>query len=154
MILLYPLLAFGAGAIVIRRRGHPEGRGWLWFAAWVAAGGVFTFSLLTGFSIGLFILPFAAALLLYVAWRSPHLAEAVGFVAGVGTTLLLVALLNRDYRPCPAGGLYIPPDAPTGTSVECGGFDPTPWFNAGITVTATAIVSYAIAWVVRQGRRA
>jgi hypothetical protein len=153
MILLYPLVAFAAGALILKRRGHREGRGWRWFAVWLAAGGVFTFSFLTGFSIGLFVLPFAAALLLYVAWRSPHVTEALGSVAGVGATLLLIALLSRDYKPCPEGGLYIPPDAPPGTSVECGGSDPTPWFVAGIAVAAAGIVAYAVAWMARQHGR-
>ena len=149
MILLYPLVAFGAGAIVVWRRGQRDGRGWPWFAAWLAAGGVFAFSFLAGLSIGLLILPLAAALLLYVAWRSPHVVEALGFVAGVGATLLLTAVRSRDHTPCPEGGLYIPPGAP-GTSVECGGFDPAPWLVAGIAVTAAGIIAYAVAWDVRE----
>jgi hypothetical protein len=144
MIVLYPLVVIGAAALVWRRRGEIEGRGWLWFAAWCAAGALFTFSFLAGFSIGLFVLPFAAGALLYVAWRAPHISEGLGFVAGIGVTLLLIAFLSRDYKPCPEGGLYIPPDAPPGTSVECGGSDPAPWFIAGITVTAAATIAYAV----------
>ena len=30
-----------------------------WFAAWAGAGGLLVFAFLTGFSIGLFVLPFA-----------------------------------------------------------------------------------------------
>jgi hypothetical protein len=40
---------------VSRQRGLGARRGWLWFNAWVAAGALFLFSLLTGFSIGLFL---------------------------------------------------------------------------------------------------
>lgn len=151
MILLYPLVVAGAVAVLWRRRGAAEGRGWRWFAAWCAAGALFTFSFLTGLSIGLLVLPFAAAAVLFVAWRAPHVLETLGSVAGVGVTLLLVAFLSRDYRPCPEGGLSLPPDAPPGTSVECGGFDPAPWLLAGLMSLALPLLAYATASLRRRG---
>jgi hypothetical protein len=45
---------------------------------------------LTGFSVGLFVLPFAAAILLFVARRSPHALEALGFLVGAGGVLLVL----------------------------------------------------------------
>ena len=94
MILLYPLLLAGAVALGWRRRGsRPHARGWPWFGAWLLAGLLVAFSLVTGLSIGLFVLPFAAAGLLWVAGRSPHLREAAGFVAGAGLVLGLLAPL-------------------------------------------------------------
>jgi hypothetical protein len=145
VILLYPLVLGVAATIVVRRRAAPWGRGWHWFSAWAAAGATFTFSLLTGLSIGLLVLPFAAALLLVVATRSPHVREALGFVLGVGAVLLLIAFVNRDYRPCPSGGLSIPPGAPAGTSVSCGGVDPEPWLWSGVVVATIGVAAYALA---------
>jgi hypothetical protein len=47
-----------------------------WFLAWSAAGAATTFSVLTGLSVGVFVLPFAALLLSWVARRSRHLLDA------------------------------------------------------------------------------
>ena len=93
MILLYPVLLIGAVVLAVRRRGYPGGRGWLWFATWLATGVLFTFSLAAGFSIGLLILPLAAAALLGVAWLSPHLREASGLVVGAAAFVVAVAVL-------------------------------------------------------------
>ncbi len=95
MILLYPLVLFAA-IVVSRRRATASRGGWEWFAAWTLAGGLMTFSFLTGFSIGLFVLPLAAAALFWVASRAPGALDAIGFIEGIGMTLLLVALVNPD----------------------------------------------------------
>jgi hypothetical protein len=91
VILAWPLLVLVAAALAWRRHDTPGGRGWWWFVAWSLAGFLMTFSFVTGFSIGLFILPVAAGALIWVALRSPHLREASGFVAGIAATALLVA---------------------------------------------------------------
>lgn len=100
MILLFPLVLFAA-VVVSRRRVTTSWGGWEWFAAWTLAGGLMTFSFFTGFSIGLFVLPLAAAIVLWVASRAPGVFDAIGFVAGIGMTFLLVALLNPDAGPTP-----------------------------------------------------
>jgi hypothetical protein len=145
MILLYPVVLVAAIAVMRRaRETHPR-HGARWFGWWTIAGGLFTFSLLTGFSIGLFLLPIAAAFLLWVAGRGPG-REAIGFVEGVGVVLLTVWFLNRDYTPCPANGrLSIPASAPPGTSVSCGGFDARPWLLAGVLVSSLALAAYVVA---------
>jgi hypothetical protein len=94
MILAWPLLLVAATALGWRHRKEAGGRGWRWSLAWIVPGFLMSFSLVTGFSIGLLILPVAAAALIWVARRSPHLPEAFGFIAGVGTTAALVAALN------------------------------------------------------------
>jgi hypothetical protein len=66
----------------------------LWFVAWTLAGFLITFSFLTGLTIGLFILPAAAAVLLAVAARSPHLLEGIGFVVGVAANVALILALH------------------------------------------------------------
>jgi hypothetical protein len=53
-----------------------------------------SFSLITGLSIGLLILPFAAGMLIWTTLRSPHLREAAGFLAGLAATAVLIAALN------------------------------------------------------------
>ena len=93
MILLYPLLLVVAFVVMRRRRGLRGGRGAAWFAGWTAAGALFTFSFVTGFSIGLLFFPAVAALVLWLAARSPG-REALGFGAGVGLIVLLAAGLN------------------------------------------------------------
>ena len=88
MILLYPLLLVLAGAVAWRRRGTgraPAGR--RWFGAWFASGLLLGLSFLSALSIGLFILPFAAALLLWTAGKAPDPRAAIGFVAGLGVML-------------------------------------------------------------------
>jgi lysylphosphatidylglycerol synthetase-like protein (DUF2156 family) len=90
MILVYPLLLVAAVLLAVRAaRSGRRRTGPRWFAAWVVAGFAFTFSLVTGFSIGLLLLPLAAVLLLLVASRAPGPAETLGFVAGIGLVLLL-----------------------------------------------------------------
>jgi hypothetical protein len=142
MILLYPL-ALAAAAVVMRRTTGSR-RGAMWFGWWTAAGALFTFSLLTGFSVGLFVLPLAVALLLWVARRAPG-REAIGFFEGIGLVLILVWFVNRDYTPCPANGLSIPASAPPGTLVSCGGFDARPWLLAGLVASSLALAGYGVA---------
>ena len=94
MILAWPLLVAFAATLMWRHRNEVGGRGWLWFLAWIVAGFLMSFSLITGFSIGLFILPLAGGVLIWVARRSPHLLQASGFVAGIGATALLATAIN------------------------------------------------------------
>ena len=145
MIGLYALVLLGVALLLRQRSGVDGRRGWRWFAAWSLTGALFTLSLLTGFTIGLFLLPFATVALLVVAWQAPRLGETVGFAGGVALVALVVALLNRDYRPCGEHGrLSIPPGAPPGTSVSCGGVDPLPWLVSGLVIGALAVVAYAV----------
>jgi len=126
MIIVFPILLVAATFLTLRRaegrRSASDGARWRWFAAWSAAGAAMSFSFLTGLSIGLFVLPLGAALLLWVARNAPQLRDALGFVAGIGAVLVLVALLNR-----------------AGTGV-----DPIPWFLAGLTLGGLALLAYGV----------
>ncbi len=77
-----------------RHRNEAGGRGLWWVLVWVVAGFLMSFSLITGFTIGLFLLPPAGAVLIWAACRAPHLPEAVGFVGGIGATVFLVVAIN------------------------------------------------------------
>jgi hypothetical protein len=123
MIVLFPLIIVAAAVVVARggRRGSGSD-GIRWFAAWTVAGAAITFSFLTGFSIGLFVLPVAAAILLLVARRAPYPADALGFLNGIGAVLLVVAFLNRS-----------------SSSV-----DPMPWLLVGLSLSGSALLLYSL----------
>ena len=142
MILIFPIALVLALVVLWRAGGRPgsEGRGCRWFWAWSLVGAALCFSFLTGFSIGLLLLPFALLLLWLVLSRSPRWPESIGFVEGAGLVLLLVAYLNRDYRPCGAG----PHILRAGESCSCGGFDPHPWLYMGLAIAALAAIAYAV----------
>jgi Zn-dependent protease with chaperone function len=102
MVILFLIVLIAAAVLVWRKRpgsGREAEAGWRWFAAWAVAGAAMTFSFLAGFSIGLFVLPVAAALTLWVARAAPRRADAIGFAAGLGAALLLT--------PWPYAGLTV-----------------------------------------------
>ncbi|HEX9411039.1 MAG TPA: hypothetical protein VF986_05025 [Actinomycetota bacterium] len=145
MIAVYPLILIAVGFVLWRNYGKAPpsaGEGWAWFGAWAVAGAVMTFSFLTGFSIGLLILPVAAALVVWVVRSAPRPREAIGFLAGVGAVLLLAAFSNRDYTPCPTSGqrAHLSP----GSSFSCGGFDPIPWLVAGSVIVSVVVIGFAL----------
>ena len=89
MTVLWPLMLIGAAVLVRKSRQRALGRrGWPWFAAWAFGGALFMFSLLTGPSIGVFLLPAAAFVVLWLAVNAPYSRELAGFVVGVALVLL------------------------------------------------------------------
>jgi hypothetical protein len=91
------------------------------FAAWAVAGFLVTFAILTGFSIGFLVAPFAAVAV-GLAWRqTAGDAEVSGMVFGAGATLVLIGLLNLD-----------------------DGMDPVPWLVAGAALAATSAAFYRV----------
>jgi hypothetical protein len=93
MIVLY-LVVLGAALYLMsvsRQRGLGARRGWPWFNAWVATGALFLFSLVTGFSIGLFLFPASALAIFWLAVNAPYWREVAGFP--VGAVLVLVGTL-------------------------------------------------------------
>jgi hypothetical protein len=147
-MILVPIALLVCAVVFWRARERTEGRGPAWFGAWTVTGAALTFCFLTGFSIGLLLLPLALVLLAFVVRRSPQLPEAAGLVAGIGVTLLAVAFINRDYEPCPSHGvLRLEPGQ---ESVSCGGFDPHPWLNSGFAITAVGAFTYLAVARVRR----
>jgi hypothetical protein len=94
VILVYPLALVAAAVLAWQRRTRAGGHGPRWFLAWTAVGFLLAFSFVTGLSIGIFIAPVAAALLIWVAMRSPHGREASGLIAGAALVAVLVAALH------------------------------------------------------------
>jgi len=91
---IYPLLLIWA-AVLIRRRKRARDPSWAGFSVWTMAGAIFSFSLLTGLSIGLLLLPLAA-IALYLAVRSaPDFRASLGFLGGIGVTLMLFASVHH-----------------------------------------------------------
>jgi hypothetical protein len=94
VILLYLLVLVGAGVVMSaalkRGGGH---RGWPWLVAWGLAGALFMFSLLTGFSIGLFLFPVATVAVFWLAANAPG-RQAIGFAAGSAAVFLVLFALN------------------------------------------------------------
>jgi hypothetical protein len=88
VIVLYPIVLFAAFVVLLRSRHADPHEGATWFGCWTLGGALFTFSFLTGFSIGLFVLPLAGAMLFWVASRAPG-REALGFLAGMGLVLVI-----------------------------------------------------------------
>ena len=94
MILIYPLLLIVAAVMIWRTRAR-RSAGSSGFLAWYLAGALFTFSLLTGLSIGLFLLPLVV-LAIYVAIRlAPGFRDALGFIGGIGAILLVMAAIQH-----------------------------------------------------------
>ena len=89
MIILYPIVLVAAVYLMAKSRQRGLGRrGWGWFAAWVGAGALFVFSLLTGFSIGLFLLPLATVAMFWLALQAPYWREVAGFPVGAAIVVL------------------------------------------------------------------
>jgi multidrug transporter EmrE-like cation transporter len=122
VIALYPALLIAAVALALSRQ-REGGRGWRWFTVWCVAGALFFFSFLTGLSIGLLLLPFAAAALIFAAVSAPHLPESFGFLAGVGLVVVVVAGLNWGEEH----------------------LDSARWLAVGLAITAGAVGAYSVA---------
>jgi hypothetical protein len=147
MIFVFPAALAIAVVILWRSRGQSSGKGsgCRWFWAWSLVGVALGFSFLTGFSIGLLLLPFALVLLWLVLYLSPRWPESIGFFEGVGLLLLVIAYLHRGDRACPPNGtLQIGPSS-AGGSISCGGLDPQPWLYSGLVIAAFAAMTYAVA---------
>jgi cytochrome bd-type quinol oxidase subunit 2 len=92
MILLFPLVL--VGVVFVCRSSGARREGWRWFWAWACFGASFVFALLTGFSIGLFLLPVVAVVGVAVARRASGWREALGAVAGAAVVVEALAVRN------------------------------------------------------------
>jgi len=84
MLVLYVIVLAGALYLmsVSRQRGLGARRGWPWFNAWLAAGALFLFSLVTGFGIALVLFPASVIAIFWLAVNAPYWREVAGFPLG------------------------------------------------------------------------
>ena len=153
MVLLLVALAVAVTAFAVSRRNPADAAGgWRWFAGWAGAGTLLSFSVLSGFTIGMFLAPLVLGALWTVAGRARLWPEGLGLFAGVATTCLLVAVLALPYRPCPpsGSGSLATGSLATGSS-SCGGFDPFAWAVAGVALALASGFAYAFAHKSRRG---
>jgi hypothetical protein len=117
--------------------------GWPSLVYWSFGFSLLAFAILGMMSIGIFVLPFAAIVLLLVARRHRGWPEApLGAALGVAAALLFVAFGNLDYSPClPEHRVMV---LAPGQSFSCGGRDPKPWLFLGLLLAAIGIGGYAM----------
>jgi len=108
---------------------------WRWFGAWMVAGGAWAFAALTGFTIGIFVAPFALGLTIALSARRSIAAGWPGAVAGLGLPSLYVAWLNRN-GPA-ANACHAIRHGESCTQL----FDPKPWLAVALlfVIAGTAI---------------
>lgn len=121
-----------------------ESGGWWDLAEWGLAFGLLAFSVITGFSIGFLILPFAIAALVLALRRTRAWPEApTGGLVGIGAVLLMIAFLHRNDVLCrPEDQTMV---LRRGESFSCGGLNPVPWLAAGAAASAFGLGGY-LAW--------
>jgi hypothetical protein len=67
-----------------------------WFGLWAVVGVAGALGVLAVLTIGMFVLPAAAAFGAVLAWRAPRWLAVPGVVAGLALPLFYVGYLNRD----------------------------------------------------------
>ncbi len=113
--------------------------GWQSLTEWAFGFALVGLATIAAMTIGIFVLPFAAAALAVAGVRNRAWPEApMGGLVGVGVTCLFVAYRNRGYSPCPTGPMRLARDE----HFSCGGFDPAPWLIVGMLLIATGILGY------------
>ena len=107
------------------------------FFAWAAVGTGAFFTLITGFTVGLLVLPLVlVALAALLIWPGSRTSAALGLISGLGLMPLLVAYLNRGGP----GNVC----TTTATSQSCTTeWSPWPWLAAGLLLVAAGAVAFA-----------
>ena len=95
MVVLYPIVLVAALYLMWKSRQRGLGvRGGVWFSAWVFAGALFLFSVLTGLGIGLVVFAATALAIFWLAVNAPYWREVAGFPVGVGIAAIGVVLFG------------------------------------------------------------
>jgi hypothetical protein len=120
-----------------------SGPRWRSLFAWAVVLGLADLTLITAMSVGVFLLPVAAVVLVLVARRSHAWPESMlGGLIGLGAVCCFVAYRNRAYAPClPAG---TPIQLAAGERLTCGGFAPMPWLAVGALLLLVGLATYLI----------
>lgn len=115
------------------------------FVLWAAVGAAGCLAFLTGFTIGFFIAPFAAATALVLLVVTPTDRSLAGVISGLSLPLFYVAWLNRE------GPGVICHEEPTFTTCS-ERWSPWPWLAVGVALLAAGIVAFR--WPSARGARA
>jgi len=108
------------------------------FLAWAAVGAGACLTLLTVFTIGIFVLPLViAATVTLLRWRGGRTVTAVGVISGLGLVPLYVAYLNRG------GPGDVCSSAAAGQICTTEG-SPWPWFAAGVALIIAGVAAFAL----------
>lgn len=117
---------------------HTRRRHWTRFSLWAVAGFTTSFAIVTGFSIGIFIAPLAAASI-FLAVDHSGTPSPSGVLLGVGLTSTIIGLINVDELSCPESGQRV---LDGGRVIEgCGSFDPLPWLVVGGVLVLVSMIS-------------
>lgn len=136
---------------------RPTSSPWLLFGLWALTGSAFVLSFLGMFSIGIFVLPFAVALLVWAIVLTVRRPESWPSIAGLGLALalglvwfgtILGGSARFDQLSC-SGGSDVPMTCTSyGQVVDPDAFEwanATPWFAAAFAVGLLTFVSHAAA---------
>jgi hypothetical protein len=118
---------------MMRRPAAP----WGWFAAWFATGTALVLGILGAFTIGIFILPVAAAATIYLATRRGATVGIAGLISGLGVPLLLVAAFNRS-----GPGDICTSNATSSSCVEES--SPWPWLAIAVVLIALGVAVFVV----------
>lgn len=114
---------------------------WLSLVEWAVAFGLLTLAVLGAWTIGIYVLPFAIVALAVAARRSGAQPGSLwGAPVGIGSVLLFIAYVNRNYSPCPTSGTIT--RLSPGEHTSCGGFDPIPWLLIGALACIIGIAGF------------
>ncbi|HEV7524544.1 MAG TPA: hypothetical protein VGP92_06235, partial [Acidimicrobiia bacterium] len=108
---------------------------WGWFVAWLFAGAACALALLSALTIGIFVLPFAGAAVVFLATRRGATDGVAGLISGLGLPVLYVAYLNRNGP----GDIC----THTATSSSCTQeSSPWVWFSLGVALVVVGVVLF------------
>ncbi len=132
------LVAQAAGELDAGRGGW---RTWIWFVTWFGAGAGCVVGVLSILTIGIFVLPVAVVVTVFVATRRTSAVGIGGIVSGLGLPFLLVAYFNRN------GPGDVCRTSPTATSCTQE-WSPWPWLAIGLALAVLGVLIF-----VRMRRR-
>ncbi|MET7686271.1 hypothetical protein [Streptomyces sp. NPDC005423] len=130
------------------RRQSPAARGgaWLWFLTWLLVGAAGSLGLLTIPTVGVFLLPLAAAGAGVAAFRRGARAGLPGLLSGAGLPLMYVAYLNRE------GPGNVCTNSGTGGQSCVEEWNPWFWLAGGVALLVAGAVWFVLADRLRRTR--
>lgn len=120
--------------------------GWRAVAGWALAGALVVFAVISMWSIGWLVMPFAVWACYSASKRYPGWRNVIsGFLLGAGAVILFIAVIHLDYVPCPGRPILVVMGEDRFVHHKCGGLDPMPWFRAGAVTVMSGMLVYGLA---------